>query len=113
MNSEIKAILSNLKVDGVSIPTAHLRYKGNSKTYVTWTVISENPVLSANDDDLLSVVQLDIDIFSDGNYSSIVSEVKKRFKESDWIWVEDSSEMYEEDTELYHRTITFEKERIL
>ena len=55
----------------------------------------------------------DIDVFSDGNYSSIVKEIKKRFKANEWLWVEDSSEMFEEDTELYHRTITFEKERSL
>ncbi len=113
MNSEIKSILSNLTVDEKSIPTAHLRYKGGSKTFVTWTIINESPALSANDEDLFSVVRLDIDVFSDGNYSSIVKEIKKRFKANEWLWVEDSSEMFEEDTELYHRTITFEKERSL
>ena len=30
-----------------------------------------------------------------------------------WLWKEDSSEVYEDDTELNHRTITFEKERFI
>jgi hypothetical protein len=34
-------------------------------------------------------------------------------EENEWVWVEDSEEMYEDDTELYHRTITFEKERFI
>ncbi len=111
MNSEIKAILSDLEVNNVTIPTQHIRYIGNSKTFVTWAIIGEKPVLSAYDEDLYSVVSVDIDIFSDGNYLSIVKEIKRRFKNSNWLWVEDSSEMYEEDTKLYHMTVTFEKEK--
>ena len=34
-------------------------------------------------------------------------------KKNEWLWVEDSEEMYEEDTGLYHKTITFEKERMI
>ena len=113
MNEEIKAIFKDFKVNDKSIPVEHLRYKGKSKTFVTWTILSEVPSLSANDEDLYSVVQVDIDIFSDGNYLDIVKEIKKIMKNNEWLWVEDSSEMYEEDTELYHRTITFEKERMI
>jgi len=32
-------------------------------------------------------------------------------KANDWVWVEDSVEMFENDTQLFHRTTTFEKER--
>ena len=113
MNSEIKQILTNLIVKGEDIPVAHLRYKGDSNTFVTWAIIGEEPLLGANDEALYSVVSLDVDIFSDRNYSSIIDEIKKRFKDNEWLWYEDSSEMYEEDTELYHRTITFKKERSL
>lgn len=34
-------------------------------------------------------------------------------KENEWIWTGDSEEMYEKDTGLYHRTVTFEKEGII
>ena len=34
-------------------------------------------------------------------------------KTNEWIWTGDSEEMYEDETSLYHRTSTFEKERIL
>jgi len=113
MEQEVKSIFNNFKIDNKSIPVEHLRYKGKSKTFVTWTLISESPSLSASDESLYSVVQVDIDIFSDGNYLDIVKEVKKIMKNNEWLWVEDSSEMYEEDTELYHKTITFEKERFI
>lgn len=113
MNEEIKTIFNDFKVKGESIPVEHLRYKGSSKTFVTWTIISDIPTLSGDDECLYSAVQVDIDIFSDGNYLDIVKEVKKLMKNNNWLWVEDSSEMYEEDTELYHKTITFEKERMI
>lgn len=111
MNEEIKTIFNDFKVKGKSIPVEHLRYKGKSTIFVTWTILSDRPSLSGNDETLYSVVQVDIDIYSDGNYLDIMDEVKKIMKNNNWLWVEDSEEMYEEDTELYHRTITFEKER--
>lgn len=113
MNEEIKTIFNDFKVNDVSIPVEHLRYIGLEKTYVIWTIIGETPALSCNDEDLYSVVQVDFDVYSEGNYLDIIKEVKKIMKENGWLWVEDSSEMYEEDTKLYHKTITFEKERMI
>lgn len=114
MNEELKYILGyDISVDGEDIPVAHLRYKGKSKKFVTWTIIEEVPSLSANDENLFSVGTVDIDVFSNGNYLNIIKEIKKRMKDNEWIWIGDSPEMYEEDTGLYHRTCSFEKERIL
>ena len=114
MNEELKLILGeNLIIGDEQIPVAHLRYKGKSKKFVTWTITGEIPALSANDEDLCSICSLDVDIFSDGNYLDIVREIKRKMKNNDWVWVEDSEEMYEDDTELYHKTCSFEKERNL
>lgn len=111
MNEEIKTIFKDLKVNDKSIPVEHIRYKGKSKTFVIWSLLTERPSLVADDISLYSIVEVDIDIYSDSNYLDIMKEVKKLMKENEWVWVEDSPEMYEDDTELYHRTITFEKER--
>ena len=62
MESEIKKIL---KLD---VPVAHLKYKGNKKTYVVWTIIDEEPLCSSNDEITDSEVTVDIDIYSDSNY---------------------------------------------
>ena len=111
MNEELKLILGETIGDGV--PVKHLRYKGKTRKYVTWTITGESPALSANDEDLCSICSVDVDIFSEGNYLDIKTEIKQIMKNNDWVWVEDSEEMYEEDTGLYHQTISFEKERIL
>ena len=73
----------------------------------------ETPGFSANDEQMFSVCTLDIDIFSESNYLDMIKEIKTIMKNNEWVWVEDSPEMYEDDTGLYHRTCTFEKERVL
>lgn len=112
MNAEVDLIFNKeIIIDKEKIPVAHLKYKGKNKTFVTWTLLEERPGLIANDEVLYSICSLDIDVFSDKNYTKIVKEIKKVMKNNDWVWVEDSIEQYEEDTKLYHKTISFEKER--
>ncbi len=113
MNEEIKNILADFIVDNQEIDVAHLRYKGNKETFVVWTMLEEEPLLAYDDEIEYSTVPVDIDIYSKGNYLNILKEIKKRMKNNEWIWTGDSEEMYEDDTGLYHRTISFEKERKL
>lgn len=112
MNEELKKIFSKLEVNKKLVETAHIEYTGKSKTYVVWTLLEEEPELSGDDEELYTKTPVDIDIYSDGNYLAIMKEIKKIMKENEWIWTGDSEEMYEKDTGLYHRTITFEKEGI-
>lgn len=114
MNEELKLIFGDaIKVNGMDVPVAHLRYKGKETTFATWTITAENPTLSADNEPLYSIVSVDVDVFSNGNYLAIVEEIKQLMKQHDWVWSGDSPEMYEDDTELYHKTISFEKERNL
>ena len=105
MENELKRILV------LDVPVAHLKYKGNSKTYVVWTIIDEEPLFSYEDDIQYSKVTVDIDIYSDSNYLNIISSIKNIMKQNEWTWEEDSTESYEIDTKLYHKTCTFSKER--
>lgn len=112
MNEELKAIFGNaVKVGDSSVPVAHLRYKGKETTFVTWEITGENPVLSADDFPLYSVVEVDVDVYSKGNYLDLAATIKRLMWENEWVWTGDSQEMYEEDTGIYHKTISFEKER--
>ena len=107
MESEIKKILN------LDIPVAHLKYKGNKKTYVVWTIIDEEPISSSDDEITDSEVTVDIDIYSDSNYLKIMSSIKNKMKENDLIWDGDSQEFFEEETGLYHRTCSFKKGRYI
>ena len=113
MNEELKTIFGEeLTVGGKSIPTAHIKYKGKEMTYVVWTITSNAPALSGDDEQLYGIGTVDVDIYSKGNYLKVLNEVKRLMKANEWIWKEDSTEMFEDDTGLYHITATFEKERI-
>ena len=111
MNSEIEELFKNFIVDGKKIPIKFIRYRGNSKTYITYQEINNEPELKADDVVLYSGSVYDFDVYSDGNYLNIINEIKKKMSANDWHWLEDSQDMYEEDTKLYHKTITFAKER--
>ena len=114
MNEELKSIFGDaVTVGKKAVPFAHLRYKGKETTFATWTITGEVPKLSADNLPLYSVVAVDVDVFSKGNYLALVTEIKRLMLENEWVWTGDSPEMYEEDTELYHKTISFEKERNL
>ena len=108
----MKSIFSNFSVGGVEIPVEYLRYRGNKKTFVTYTFTGDEPSLFGDDKELESVISVDIDIFSDGNYLAIESAIKTIMETNNFIRTGSSSDMFEEDTELYHKTIEFEKERM-
>ena len=76
MESEIKKIL---KLD---VPVAHLKYKGNKKTYIVWTIIDEEPISSSDDEITDSEVTVDIDIYSDSNYLKTMSSIKNKMKKN-------------------------------
>lgn len=114
MNEELKTIFGDaLTVGGRAIPVAHLKYKGNETTFVVWTITGNEPALSGNDVQLYSIGTVDVDVYSKGNYLSVLAEVKRLMKQNDWVWTGDSVEMYEDDTGLYHITSSYEKERAL
>lgn len=108
----LKFIFTDFNVDGVSIPVEYLRYKGNKKTFVTYTFTGDEPRLHGDNKELGSVISVDIDVFSDGNFIAIVEKIKLIMEENNFIRIGTSPDMYEEDTGLYHKTIEFEKERM-
>ena len=114
MNEELKSIFGDaINVNGKDIPSAHLKYKGKETTFIVWTITSNEPALSGNDELLYSIGTVDVDVYSKGNYLSVLAEIKRLMKINEWIWTGDSPEMFEDDTELYHITASFEKERSL
>ena len=113
MNKEIFDIMCLLTVDGEEIPVAWLKYKGNLKKYIVFSSLGETPTSHSDDECDYSTNQYDFDIYADGNYLNILKEVKKRLKANGWTWVEDSPDMYEDDTGLYHKTTTWKKENYI
>ena len=108
----MKSIFLNFTVDGRTIPVEFITYKGNSKTYVTYTFIDDDPTLFGDDKEVGSVAYVDIDIFSESNYLAIERKIKEIMENNNFIRSGSSPDMYEEDTGLYHKTLEFSKERM-
>lgn len=112
-NQLIEQIFANFTVNGEEIPVAFLRYDGKKTTYMTYQLTDSNDPFSG-DDELQNYVDFyDFDIFSTGNYLPIVEAVKTILKDNGFRWqpTRSSGDMYEDETKLYHRTLSFSIER--
>ena len=108
----LKTIFTDFTVDEEIIPVEYIKYKGNSKTYVTYTFTDDDPTLFGEDKEIGSVISIDIDIYSDRNYLAIQQKIEEIMEDNDFIRTGCSPDMFEEDTGLFHKTIEFEKERM-
>ena len=109
MNELIERIFANFSVDGVTVPVKFLRYEGHGEPYVTYMQTDASKSFSG-DDDLLGYVDFyDLDVYSKGNYSKIISEIKRLMKLNNFIWQPSrtSPDMFETDTGYYHKTLSF------
>lgn len=110
-NELIKNTLSGMTTSaGESIPVVFMVYKGDKKTYITFSELDKYPRLMADDECEYSAPRYDIDIYSQGNFIDILHEVKERLINAGWTWVEDGPDLYEADTKFFHKTTTFEIE---
>ena len=112
MNEEIEKIFNDFKINGEPIKVSFLVHKGEEETYVVYSSIGETPNFWGDNEVLSSIDIYDFDIYTKGNYLNILKEIKTILKENNWTWVEDSEDMYEEDTGYFHKTSTWSKERI-
>lgn len=112
-NTLIEQLFADFKVNDVAIPVSFLRYNGKSTTYVTYHQTDSNDPFSG-DDALQNYVDFyDFDVFSKGNYIPIVEAIKTILTDNGFRWqpMRSSGDMYEDETGLYHKTLSFSIER--
>lgn len=109
MNSLIKKIFDNFSVDGVSIPVKFLYYHGHGEPYITYQLTDEDSSCSSDDDLIGYAEYYDFDIYSKGDYTNIIKNVKRLLKDNDFTYQpqRSSGDMYETETGYYHRTLCF------
>ena len=64
----------------------------------------------SGDDDLIGYVDYyDFDVYAKGNYTKIIERVKELLKDNGFVWQpsRSSADMYEVDTEYFHKTLNF------
>jgi hypothetical protein len=106
-NEEIETTLKNL-----GVPVAYMYYNGNATTYVTYMQLDKDSV-EAGDDSVLGCVQYyDFDVYSKGNYLTIINNLIDLMVAAGWTYQpsRDSPDLYERDTKFFHKTICLAKE---
>ena len=109
MNSLIETIFANFSVDGVSIPVKFLFYEGHGEPYIVYMQQDADGSFSGDDGLLGYVDYYDFDVYSKGNYLSIVESVKTLLTQNGFVWQpsRSSEDMYDTDTGYYHKTLNF------
>lgn len=112
MNEEIETIFANFTVNNIQIPVSFLDYDGNQNTYIVYMETDKDSSYSGDNEILGFITYYDFDIYSKGNYLDVVEEVKKLMKNNGWTWQpsRDSQDLFEPDTNFYHKTLCFGKE---
>ena len=109
MNELIESIFKNFKVDNVSIPVSFAYYDGHSTNYIVY-INSNTGDTFYSDDELSNYIEYyDFNIYSKGNYMKIIESVKNLLEQNGFDWQPSlsSSDLYEEDTGYFHKTLCF------
>lgn len=112
-NTLIEQLFADFTVNTVKIPVSFLRYDGKETTYITYQQTDSNDPFSG-DDELQNYVDFyDFDIYSEGNYLAIVEAVKTLLTDNGFRWqpTRSSGDLYEDETKLFHKTLSFSIER--
>lgn len=101
LNSLILSTLGNLNV-----PVNPLNYSGSAQTYITFFEYDQRAGVEADDGEGATVYYIHLDIYSPGNYLSLVEQVKGSMKRAGFK-KNAETEMYENDTKLFHKVLRF------
>lgn len=101
-----KLIISTLSP--TNVPVAFQIYRGSEPTYIRFFEIVDVPVLHAENEVTDSEKSVQIDIFSKGNYDSLIKQTKTLMKAAGFLW-RDGRELYEEETGYFHYALTYNK----
>ncbi len=113
MNNKIEELLKNFIVDGKKIPSAPIYYDGKETTYITYQEINIKNTFYADDERQYFNSHYDFDVYSKDDYTNICVELINTLETGGFRWVPEytSEDMYDNDTEYYHKTLCFSKER--
>ncbi len=90
----------------IGVPAEMHYYEGKEKTYITYFVISETPVQSADDRVICTRYSVQIDIWSFDNYDTLSSAVESAMLGAGFSRGQ-YRDFYEQKTKLYHRVMRF------
>jgi hypothetical protein len=97
-------ILNALK--NLGIPVSFQTYKGSSTTYITFFEYNQFSAFNADNDEIITAYFIQVDVWSKGDYTSLVEQVREKMKEINFRRTSEV-DIYEQDTEIYHKALRF------
>lgn len=101
INSKVITALS-----GLGIPVSFQTYSGTADTYITFFCYLETGELYSDDVQQGTGYYIQVDVWSKGNYSTIVKQVKSAMKQAGFSFLS-AYDLYEEDVKVYHKVLRF------
>lgn len=99
MNKEIILALAN-----IGVPVEFQSYGGAETTYITFFNMLENGESYADDKETSLGYYIQVDVWSKGNYSTLVDRTKEALKTAGFS-ISNARDLYETDTKIFHKVI--------
>lgn len=102
-----KLIMDTLRP--LNIPVSKMRYNLKADTYIVFMEYNQATRMSADDYEIATKHFYQVDVFSKGDFTDLVNEVRKRLKSVGFGRMFES-ESYDEDMEMYRSIMRFNYE---
>lgn len=99
-----KLIIETLEPTGV--PVRFQVYTGTEKTYITFFEYNQMGALYTEDVEDKTRHSIQVDIWSNGNYSALVKQVRELMTNAGFTR-NSEAEFYEDDLQVFHKVIRF------
>ena len=103
INEYIESVLATVTP---AVPYAFLKYDGSDRTFLVYYSY-EVPEVSVDDALRSSIFHFSVAVYSDGNYLNIMQQLRTKFAAAGAVWIEDSTDMYDDDAKIYYKTADF------
>ncbi|WP_426857016.1 tail completion protein gp17 [Bacillus infantis] len=100
-------IINTLKPSGVPVKFQDLtetEKKSNPESYITFFEYNQRSAANADDEEALTNHYIQVDVWSKGDYTNLVKQVKNSLKSVGFNRTFET-ELYEPDTKTYHKVI--------
>ena len=104
MMSINQLVINALK--SVNVPVSFQTYSGTADPYITFFCYLETGELYSDDVQQGTAYYVQVDVWSKGNYSSIVEQVKSAMKQAGFSFLS-AYDLYEKDVKIYHKVLRF------
>ncbi|MFS1511753.1 hypothetical protein VQL36_04850 [Chengkuizengella sp. SCS-71B] len=104
----INSIIINA-LKNIGLPVNFQTYFGDEKTYITFFEYNQKSRLNADDEEQRTAHFIQVDVWSNTDYTDIVSQVKQAMKSNGFTRTSEA-DLYEKETGIFHKVIRFKGE---